>query len=105
MAQYGMRPVNDPQYAITPDDVASTSSGFSRDRTKGKAKAKATASEDVALQNSAKEDGVLPTPFTPSINKTLNMFATTRTVPVPPLPKGLTVGNLRTRLEKKTKIK
>lgn len=54
-----------------------------------------------------KDDGagvnVLPTPFTPSIQKTLR--AVPETLAVPPLPQGLTVAQLRTRLEKKTKIK
>ncbi|GJE94973.1 DNA glycosylase [Phanerochaete sordida] len=45
----------------------------------------------------------LPTPFTPSIHKILH--AVPRDAAVAPLPKGLTAAQLRTRLEKKTKIK
>lgn len=65
---------------------------------KKKAKAKANSGSD-------SDDGglPLPTPFTPSIKKTLN--AVPLGMAVPPLPKGLTVSQLKTRLEKKTKIK
>lgn len=56
-----------------------------------------------AKNSDSDDDDVLPTPFTPSIKKTLN--AVPSTMDIPPLPKGLTVSQLRTRLEKKTKIK
>ncbi|KIP11632.1 hypothetical protein PHLGIDRAFT_63560 [Phlebiopsis gigantea 11061_1 CR5-6] len=61
---------------------------------RGKGKKAADADADGA--------GVLPPAFTPSINRTLNMVPRTA---VPPLPRGLTVAQLKTRLEKKTKIK
>ncbi|KAF9820427.1 hypothetical protein IEO21_01436 [Rhodonia placenta] len=53
------------------------------------------------------EDGaVLPTPFTPSINKTLNIAAQDVLLqPPPPLPEGLTPAVLRSRLNGKNKIK
>ncbi|KAI0682419.1 DNA glycosylase [Cytidiella melzeri] len=49
------------------------------------------------------ESGFLPTPFTPSINKTLNMVPAS--VEIPSLPAGLTVAELKRRLETKKKIK
>ena len=64
-------------------------------KVKGKDKGKTAAEE-------AEEASLLPPAFTPSINKTLNMLPKTA---VPPLPQGLTVAQLKTRLEKKTKIK
>lgn len=48
------------------------------------------------------EESTLPTPFTPSINKTLNM---TQGVSVLPLPKSLSVATLKARLDTKKKIK
>lgn len=52
----------------------------------------------------------LPEPFTPSINRTLNMLgkpdeAGGSEVNVPPLPEGLTVAQMKTRLNGKNKIK
>jgi DNA-3-methyladenine glycosylase II len=60
-----------------------------------------------AEKGAADTGGVLPAPFTPSIAKTLNMSARRPELALarPPLPAGLTVGGMRTRLEKKTKIK
>ncbi|KAL4254230.1 Alkylbase DNA Glycosylase/Transcriptional Activator [Abortiporus biennis] len=54
------------------------------------------------------EDDVLPTPFTPSINKTLNMRMNKDGAPIKkpfPLPVGLTVTMLKGRLDVKKKIK
>ena len=70
-----------------------TEAGASSARSKGKGKTKKAIDEP---------ESVLPPAFTPSINKTLNMVPKTA---VPPLPQGLTVAQLKTRLEKKTKIK
>ena len=70
-----------------------TEAGASSARSKAKGKGKKTAEE---------AESVLPPAFTPSINKTLNMVPKTA---VPPLPQGLTIAQLKTRLEKKTKIK
>lgn len=52
----------------------------------------------------------LPEPFTPSINRTLNMLGKPdevggAEVKVPPLPEGLTVAQMKTRLSGKNKIK
>ncbi|KAM5531268.1 hypothetical protein V8D89_015069 [Ganoderma adspersum] len=49
----------------------------------------------------------LPPAFTPSINKTLNMLGNTDEVlfQPPPLPEGLTVAQMKTRLNGKNKIK
>lgn len=44
---------------------------------------------------------VLPTPFTPSINTTLNMIATSSNFTPPPLPEGMTPGVLKNRLQGK----
>ena len=43
----------------------------------------------------------LPTPFTPSINKTLNLVATSSDFAPPPLPEGVTAGLLKSRLQGK----
>lgn len=50
---------------------------------------------------------VLPPAFTPSINKTLNMLGNTDEVlfQPPSLPEGLTVAQMKTRLNGKSKIK
>lgn len=66
---------------------------------KGKGKKKATVT--AATQEEEEEAGILPAP-TSSIDEALNMPPTT---PVSPLPKGVTVAQLRTRLQKKEKIK
>ncbi|EMD37811.1 hypothetical protein CERSUDRAFT_114463 [Gelatoporia subvermispora B] len=50
------------------------------------------------------DESAMPPPFTPSINKTLNMYARGE-VDVPPLPEGLTPGALKSRLDVKKKIK
>ena len=49
------------------------------------------------------DSGILPTPFTPSINKTLNMAS--KAAQQVPLPAGLTVSELKKRLDTKKKIK
>jgi DNA-3-methyladenine glycosylase II len=48
------------------------------------------------------ELGSMPTPFTPSINKTLNSVKGSN---VPPLPDGLSVAILKSRLDPKKKVK
>lgn len=48
------------------------------------------------------EFGVLPTPFTPSIDKTLNIQ---QSIEVPSLPAGLSASELKKRLDTKKKIK
>jgi DNA-3-methyladenine glycosylase II len=58
------------------------------------------AGEEVGIQA---ELASLPTPFTPSINRTLN--AAKGSNGLPPLPDGLTVAILRSRLDPKKKIK
>lgn len=65
---------------------------------KGKAKAAAEYESD-----GDSDSGVLPTPFTPSINKTLYMAA--KNAEIPPLPSGLSVSELKKRLDTKKKIK
>lgn len=59
-------------------------------------------------KNANKEDdedtGVLPPPFTPSINKVLDRDISPKK-PLQPLPEGLTVGILQSRLDTKKKIK
>ena len=68
---------------------------------KGKEKAAPALAADAGL--------ALPDAFTPSINKTLNMLggpdAAESTINVPPLPAGLTVAQMKTRLGGKAKIK
>ncbi|KZT72197.1 DNA glycosylase [Daedalea quercina L-15889] len=57
-----------------------------------------------ALPDDEDSGMLLPTPFTPSINKTLNMIANADGFAPPPLPEGLTAGVLKSRLQgKKTK--
>ena len=71
-----------------------------------KAPSKRTTKKASDSLNSSDEDEIeestLPTPFTPSINKTLNM---TQGVSVLPLPKSLSVATLKARLDTKKKIK
>lgn len=67
---------------------------------KGKAKAKVEEHED----DSDEDANALPTPFTPSINKVLNTTSVV-TSGLPPLPQGLTVAALKTRLNSKNKVK
>ncbi|EJF65257.1 hypothetical protein DICSQDRAFT_159443 [Dichomitus squalens LYAD-421 SS1] len=68
---------------------------------KGKAAKEAAVEADTGM--------VLPPAFTPSINKTLNMLGNPDEVgigfEVPPLPEGLTVAQMKTRLTGKNKIK
>ena len=75
---------------------------------RGKAKAKANGKEKETEKEEA-DAGVLPPPFTPSINKTLNMLGNPDEVGIgfqaPPLPEGLTVAQMKTRLTGKNKIK
>lgn len=47
----------------------------------------------------------LPTPLTPSINKTLKGISTRHDEKLPALPAGLTVATLKSRLDPKKKIK
>lgn len=68
---------------------------------KGKGKGKKKVQED--SDDTEDEAGVLPTPFTPSINKILAKSSDGS--PEPPLPEGLTVGTLKSRLDGKKKIK
>lgn len=77
--------------------------GRGRANAKGRGKGKGEDAEKAAEDADEEAAGVLPTPFTPSINKVLNAVA--QTMDVPPLPAGLTVSNLRTRLDTKKKIK
>lgn len=70
--------------------------------TNGKGKNKSAVSKD-GDSDTEDEAGVLPTPFTPSINKTLKMVPASKTIA--PLPPGLTVAELKSRLEKKKKVK
>lgn len=56
--------------------------------------------EDVGMQA---EHPSMPIPFTPSINKTLN--AVKKGSNLPPLPEGLTVSILKSRLDRKKKVK
>ena len=67
---------------------------------KGKGRAAAGNKND---SDTEEDTGVLPTPFTPSIMKTLNKASASSDVP--PLPAGLTVAELKKRLETKKKIK
>ena len=63
--------------------------------------------EDIAAAADTEIDG-LPVPFTPSINKTLNMKVTKSgqpVLPLMPLPVGMTIPMLRGRLDPKKKIK
>ena len=63
--------------------------------------------EDIAAVADTEIDG-LPVPFTPSINKTLNMKVTKSgqpVLPLMPLPVGMTIPMLRGRLDPKKKIK
>ncbi|KAI0087997.1 DNA glycosylase [Irpex rosettiformis] len=66
---------------------------------KGKKKAVAKSKND----SDTEDTGVLPTPFTPSIIKTLNKALASSDIP--PLPAGLTVVELKKRLDTKKKIK
>ncbi|RPD59779.1 DNA glycosylase [Lentinus tigrinus ALCF2SS1-6] len=65
---------------------------------------------DGATAGRAETSMGLPEPFTPSINRTLNMLGKPddmggAEVKVPPLPEGLTVAQMKTRLNGKNKIK
>ncbi|TFK89109.1 DNA glycosylase [Polyporus arcularius HHB13444] len=73
-----------------------------------KKKGKGQASDGTAA--AAETSMGLPEPFTPSINRTLNMLGkpgegSGTEVKVPPLPEGLTVAQMKTRLNGKNKIK
>ncbi|OBZ68024.1 DNA-3-methyladenine glycosylase 1 [Grifola frondosa] len=72
-----------------------------RNNRAGKGKAKAEENSDEAED----EAMALPPPFTPSINKTLNMFASTDEFKPVPLPEGLSAAVLKSRLDGKKKIK
>ena len=76
------------------------------------ASASASASTSPEKEGSGEAAGAglpLPVAFTPSINKTLNMLgdpdAAETMIQVPPLPEGLTVAQMKTRLNGKAKIK
>ena len=69
---------------------------------KGRKKAKADSSDEET--DSDDGAGVLPTPFTPSINKILTEPAVT-SKKLPTLPDGLTVAKLKSRLDSKNKVK
>ncbi|KAH8083774.1 DNA glycosylase [Cristinia sonorae] len=63
--------------------------------------------EDISKEETT-EPSALPVPFTPSINKTLNMKITKSGQPVEPpapLPVGMTIPMLRGRLDPKKKVK
>lgn len=68
-------------------------------KNRGRGKAKATESDD------DDDLGPLPPPFTPSINRTLNARVPEEVRRVEPLPEGLTVAVLKSRLDGKKKIK
>ncbi len=68
---------------------------------KGKGKAAAKNKNDDT--DTEEDTGVLPTPFTPSILKTLNKASSSSDIP--PLPVGLSVAELKRRLDTKKKIK
>ncbi|KAF7793830.1 hypothetical protein EIP86_004951 [Pleurotus ostreatoroseus] len=72
-------------------------------KTNGKRKAKAR-KDDGDEDNSDNDADVLPTPFTPSINKVLNAQSGSPS-DLPPLPQGLTVATLKSRLNSKNKVK
>ena len=72
-------------------------------KTNGKRKAKAR-KDDEDEDNSDNDADVLPTPFTPSINKVLNAQSGSPS-DLPPLPQGLTVATLKSRLNSKNKVK
>lgn len=69
-------------------------------KTKGKGKSKKSTNDDI-------QENVLPTPFTPSVNKILNSRTDSLGEPVEPpsLPIGMTVTSLRARLDPKKKTK
>ena len=67
---------------------------------KGKGRAAAANKND---SDTEEDTGVLPTPFTPSIMKTLAKASASSDIP--PLPAGLTVAELKKRLDTKKKIK
>ena len=81
-----------------PDALASSAP---KKKGKGKAANGTAAEADTGM--------VLPPAFTPSINKTLNMLGNPDEVGIgfqaPPLPEGLTVAQMKTRLTGKNKIK
>lgn len=87
--------------ASTPDASSILPAPATGPTTPAKHKGKSKNSRDT------QDDGaVLPTPFTPSINKTLNIAARDVLLqPPPPLPEGLTPAILRSRLNGKNKIK
>lgn len=71
---------------------------------KGKqGKGKAAAKNKNDDSDTEEDTGVLPTPFTPSILKTLNKASSSSDIP--PLPVGLSVAELKRRLDTKKKIK
>ncbi|KAI0743612.1 DNA glycosylase [Daedaleopsis nitida] len=72
---------------------------------KKRGKGKATAGDSAAEKEPVESGMALPQPFTPSINRTLNMLGKAEegetTAKVPPLPEGLTVAQMKTRLSGK----
>ncbi|TFK54336.1 DNA glycosylase [Heliocybe sulcata] len=68
-------------------------------------KKKGTRSKKVEHEEEEDDLGPLPPPFTPSINRTLNAPVSEDVRQLEPLPEGLTVAILKSRLDGKKKIK
>ena len=91
--------------AMTPDGLAQPSAAALPAPPAPKKKGKSNAADGGGTE--ADTGMALPPAFTPSINKTLNMLGNTDEVlfQLPPLPEGLTVAQMKTRLNGKNKIK
>ena len=90
-----------PDASALPPALDALASSAPKKKGKGKAATGTAAEADTGM--------VLPPAFTPSINKTLNMLGNLDEVGIgfqaPPLPEGLTVAQMKTRLTGKNKIK
>ncbi|PIL36242.1 hypothetical protein GSI_01904 [Ganoderma sinense ZZ0214-1] len=88
-----------PDVSAPPPDPALAAPPAPKKKGKGKGANGAGTDADTGM--------ALPPAFTPSINKTLNMLGNTDEIlfQPPPLPEGLTVAQMKTRLNGKNKIK
>ena len=96
-----------PPAPVIPVTPVAKSAVAVRSKGKGKGGKKAKKAADTSDEGTDSDDdaGVLPTPFTPSINKILAGDVASGSSKLPSLPEGLTVAKLKSRLDSKNKIK